>query len=82
MRIDHPRDMEKACKEARLHAVRWTNESTGEEVWALVALKDSWYVPDGAIEEAVWRRATPGRSPWAEPELLPGTMAPPLDDAS
>ena len=69
--IDDPRDMEKACKEARLHAERWTNEGTDLEVWALVALRDGWYVPNGAIEKAVWLRATSGRSPWAEPELLP-----------
>ena len=32
MRIDHPRDMEKVCKVASLHAERWTNEGTGEEI--------------------------------------------------
>lgn len=52
--IDHPRDMEKACKEAYLHAERWKNQETGEELWALVALKEGWRVPDEAIEEAVW----------------------------
>ncbi len=82
MRIGHPRDMEKACKEARLHAELWVNEDTSEEIWALVALKEGWRVPDGAIEEAVWQRATSGRSPLAEPEFLPETVAPPLDDAS
>lgn len=56
--IDHPRDMEKACKEAYLHAERWRNEQTGEEVWALVALKEGWRVPDEAIEEAMWSWAT------------------------
>ncbi|MEJ7842894.1 MAG: hypothetical protein WKF95_14115 [Rubrobacter sp.] len=40
------------------------------------------HVPDGAIEEAVWRRAVSARRPFAEPELLPDTAAPPLDDAS
>jgi len=76
--IGDPRDMEKACKEASLHAELWENEGTGEDIWALVALRDGWFVPDGAIEEAVWWRATSGRSPWAEPELLP---EPWLDDA-
>jgi hypothetical protein len=78
MRISRPTDMEKVCKEASLHAELWTNEGTGEEVWALVALRDGWYVPEGAIEEAVFLRVTYGRSPWAEPELLP---EPWLDDA-
>jgi hypothetical protein len=63
---------------ASLHAELWDNEGTGEDVWALVALRDGWFVPDGAIEEAVLWRATSGRSPWAEPELLP---EPWLDDA-
>ncbi len=80
MRINHPRDMEKACKEANLHAELWINEGAGEEIWAFVALREGWYVPDRAIEEAVWLRATSARSPWAEPELLPDTVAPPLDD--
>ncbi len=39
-------------------------------------------MPDGAIEEAVWRRAVSGRSPFAEPELLPDTAALPPEDAS
>jgi hypothetical protein len=77
-----PRDEEKVCKDANLHAELWVNEGTGEEIWAFVALREGWRVPDGAIEEAVWRRATSGRSPWAEPELLPDTVAPPLDDPS
>ena len=71
LRIDHPTDMEKVCREASLRAEHWTNEESGEEVWALIALRDGWYVPDGAIEEAVFLRVTSGRSPWAEPELLP-----------
>ncbi len=77
-----PRDAEKICRDANLHAELWVNEDTSEEIWAFVALKEGWHVPDGAIEEAVWQRATSGRSPWAEPELLPETVAPPLDDAS
>lgn len=64
-------DPEKACKEANLHAELWTKEGTSEEIWALVALSEGWYVPNRAIEEAVWRRATFGRSPWAGPEYIP-----------
>jgi len=78
----YPHDPEKLCKDAFLHAKLWADEATGEQIWALVALRDGWYVPDGAIKEAVWRRATTGRSPWAEPELLPDTAATPPEDAS
>jgi hypothetical protein len=38
--IDHPLDLEKSCKPAYLHAGRWRNEHTGEEIWALVALRE------------------------------------------
>jgi hypothetical protein len=58
--IDHPLDTEKACKPAYLHAERWHNEHSGEDLWALVALQEGWGVPDEAIEEAVWRRITTG----------------------
>lgn len=47
-------------KEAYLHAETWRNEGTGEELWALVALREGWRVPDGEIEEAVWSHATAG----------------------
>jgi hypothetical protein len=60
MQLDHPRDMEKVCKPAYLHAERWRNEHTGEELWALVALQDAWGVPDDAIEQAVLRRVAAG----------------------
>jgi hypothetical protein len=60
MQLDHPRDIEKVCKPAYLHAERWRNEHTSEELWALVALQEGWRVPEEAIEEAVWRRVTFG----------------------
>lgn len=60
MQLNHPRDIEKVCKSAYLHAERWCNEHTGEELWALVALQEGWQVPEEAIEEAVWRRVTHG----------------------
>ncbi len=77
-----PRDAEKVCRDANLHAELWVNDGTAEEIWTFVALREGWYVPDRAIEEAVWRRATSGRSPFAEPELLPDTTATPPEDAS
>ena len=58
--MDHPFDLEKVCKPAYLHAERWRNEHSGEELWALVALQEGWGVPDEAIEEAVWRRVNFG----------------------
>lgn len=78
----YPGDPEKLCKGAYLHAELWVNESTRDEIWALVGLREGWRVPDGALREAVWGRAVSGRSPWAEPELLPDTIAPRLDGAS
>ena len=66
----YPDDPEKLCKDVYLHAELWSNEATGEQIWALVALKVGWRVPDEAIEEAVWWRTIPCRSPCAEPELL------------
>jgi len=77
MQIDHPRDLEKVCKPANLHAERWRNEHTGEELWALVALQEGWRVPDEAVEEAVWRRVTSG--PRRTEENEPG--AAPEEDA-
>ncbi len=77
-----PRDAEKVCRDANLHAELWVNDGTAEEIWTFVALREGWYVPDRAIEDAVWRRATSGRSPFAEPELLPDTTATPPEDAS
>jgi hypothetical protein len=58
--IDQP-DKEKHCKEAYLHAELWRNQETGEEIWALVALREGWRVPDTAIELAVWLRVTCSR---------------------
>jgi hypothetical protein len=57
-----PNDTEKVCSEAYLHAELWKNQETQEEVWALVALREGWRVPDEAIEDAVWRRVTNGPS--------------------
>jgi hypothetical protein len=54
----HPDDTEKVCKPAYLHAELWRNEETSEELWALVALREGWSPPDGAIERAVWLRVT------------------------
>jgi hypothetical protein len=68
MQLDHPRDLEKVCRSAYLHAECWRNEHSGEELWALVALKEGWRVPDDAIEEAVWSRVTTG-SRKAEEEI-------------
>ena len=73
--MDHPFDLEKVCKPAYLHAERWRNEHSGEELWALVALQEAWGVPDEAIEEAVHRRVTSGPrtaeeiEPVASPEV-------------
>ena len=53
-----PKDPERACKEACLHAELWRREGTSEEVWALVALRGGRPVPTRAIERAVWWRVT------------------------
>jgi hypothetical protein len=56
LQIEMPRDREKRCKEASLHAELWRNEQTSEELLALVALQKNWSVPDEEIERAVlWR---------------------------
>ena len=57
MAMNHHRDNEKGCKEGHLDAELWRNEGTGEEIWALAALREGSRVPDGEIEEAVWSRA-------------------------
>ena len=49
-------DPEKLCKEAYLHAERWKNEESLEELWVLTALREGWSPPDKAIEAAVWLR--------------------------
>ena len=59
--LDHPRDLERACKDARLQAELWRKEGTSEELWALVALTGRWRVPDAEIERRVWVRVTTGR---------------------
>ena len=46
-------DPEKECKEAYLHAELWRNQDTGEELWALVALRPGWSPPEREIERAV-----------------------------
>jgi len=78
----YPGDPEKLCKGAYLHAELWINENTRDEIWVLVGLREGWRVPDGALREAVWGRVVSGRSPFAEPELLPDTAALPPEDAS
>lgn len=59
--LNHPRDLEKVCKEARLRAELWRKEGTSEELWVLVALTGRWRVPDAVIERRVWVRVTTGR---------------------
>jgi hypothetical protein len=54
---DHPRDIEKVCKEARLHAELWKNE-VSEELWVLVAFQKGRRPSDEAIERAVYRHVT------------------------
>ena len=56
--LNWPRDPEKMCKEALLHAERWEHEETSEVLWALIAFKKGRRPPDEAIEQAVWRRVT------------------------
>jgi hypothetical protein len=56
--MNHPSDLEKVCKEARLHAELWRREGSSEELWVLVAFEKGRRVPDEAIERAVWFRAT------------------------
>jgi hypothetical protein len=56
-RINASLDSPNRFKEAYLHADLWRNESTGEELWALVALREGRRVPEEAIDEAVWSRA-------------------------
>ena len=58
-RINASLDSPNRFKEAYLHAELWRNEGTGEELWALVALREGRRVPEGAIEEAVWSRVAP-----------------------
>ena len=58
-RINASPDSPNRFKEAYLHAELWRNEGTGEELWALVALREGWRVPEEAIEEAVWSRVAP-----------------------
>ena len=55
-------DPEKECKEAYLHAELWRNQDTGEELWALVALRPGWSPPEREVERAVWLRVTTGQS--------------------
>jgi hypothetical protein len=69
-RINQP-DKEKHCTEAYLRAELWRNEETAEEIWALVALKEGWRVPDTAIELAVWLRTTLSYPMNAVPEGVP-----------
>ncbi len=56
--VPFPRDPEKLCRPAYLHAEKWKREGSDEELWALVALREGWSPPDRAIEFAVWFRAT------------------------
>ena len=58
-RINAPPDSPNRFKEAYLHAELWRNGDTGVELWALVALREGWRVPEEAIEEAVWSHAAP-----------------------
>jgi hypothetical protein len=69
--IDDPRDMEKSCKEPACTPSSGSNEGTGEDVWALVALRDGWYVPDGAIEEAVCGGRPPAAARGPSPSCCP-----------
>ncbi len=58
VKVPLPRDQEKLCRPAYLHAEKWKREGSDEELWALVALREGWSPPDRAIEFAVWFRAT------------------------
>ncbi|MDP9440049.1 MAG: hypothetical protein M3P49_15140, partial [Actinomycetota bacterium] len=58
VKVPLPRDQEKLCRPAHLHAERWKREGSDEELWALVALREGWSPPDQAIEFAVWFRST------------------------
>jgi hypothetical protein len=50
-------NLEKLCKEAYLHAELWVNEESGQELWALTALREGWGTPDSEIERQVWLHA-------------------------